>query len=415
MPALEPLTCFVIMPFGEKQDKDGKLINFDVIHRYIIEAAVQELENEENLAINCTRCDDIEIAGSIDTDMFNAILTADIAIVDITTGNANVFYELGMRHALRENVTILMRRDSGPIPFNIQGLRAIGYDPARIETFDNAKNSIRKFIVSGLRSKRNDSPIREAIPKLRVAFPMEPLPSSQKYLYPIEKRPEIRIGVLTGELENLRNMADIWVSSENTDLQLARYHDSSVSGLIRYLGARKVKGRIVEDCIGDAVKKETPVDGDGQAAPVNPGSVTPTHSGELINTHGVQRIYHAATVQGTPGRGYRRVPNFTVCINTALSIADSENTESTASTTLSSILFPVFGAGTAQGDFRESAKKLMSTALHHIESNGSTLQQVLFLARVKPELAACLDVLEEYVRNGRLCAQVTTENDSDRR
>lgn len=407
MPAQESLSCFVIMPFGEKPDKDGKLINFDVIHRYIIEAAVKELKDKDNLVIECTRCDDIEKAGSIDTDMFNAILNADIAIVDITTGNANVFYELGMRHALRENVTILIRRETDSMPFNIQGLRAIGYDPARVSTFDTAKDTIQKYIVSGLRSKRNDSPIREALPKLKVSFPIEPIRSGMKYLYAVKKQPGLSMGVLTGDLEELRNMADIWVSSENTDLQLARYHDRSVSGLIRYLGARKVKGRIVEDCIGDAVKKETPVDSEKQAAPVNPGSVTPTESGELKNTHGVQRIYHAATVQGTPGRGYQRVPNFTVCISTALSIADSENAGRDKAEKLTSILFPVFGAGTAQGDFRESAKKLMSAALRHIENHGSSLKRVFFLARGKPELSACLDVLGEFVRDGRLEAEIS--------
>ncbi len=402
MPAIEPLNCFVIMPFGEKPDRDGRLINFDVIHRYIIVDAMKGLKMLHNLDVECTRCDDIEKAGSIDTDMFNAILKADIAIVDITTGNPNVFYELGMRHALRENVTILIRQETDGLPFNIQGLRAISYDSSRIDSFDKAKSAIREFVVNGLRKKCNDSPIREALPDLRVSIPRKPLRSGDAYLYPVTAHRDVAIGVLTGELEELRGKADIWVSSENTDLQLARYHDRSVSGLIRYLGARKVKGRIVEDCIGIAVARETPRDADDQCVPVNPGSVTPTESGELQETHGVKRIYHAATVQGTPGRGYKPVPNVTVCINTALSIADSENEGGKKLGAYQSILFPVFGSGVAGCGFRDSAKDLINAALTYVENHGSKLSKIYFLAHYRPELTACLDVLDELARAGRL-------------
>jgi O-acetyl-ADP-ribose deacetylase (regulator of RNase III) len=402
MSAIEQLNCFVIMPFGEKTDSDGRLINFDVIHRYIIVDAMKELKMLHNLDVECTRCDDIEKAGSIDTDMFNAILEADIAIVDITTGNPNVFYELGMRHALKENVTILIRQETDNLPFNIRGLRVINYKSSRVDSFDAAKRAIQRFVVNGLRKKCNDSPIREALPDLSVSIPRKPLRSGDAYLYPVTAHRDVAIGVLTGELEELRGRADIWVSSENTDLQLARYHDRSISGLIRYLGARKVRGRIVEDCIGDAVASETPRDAEGRCVPVNPGSVTPTGSGELNKTHGVKRIYHAATVQGTPGRGYKPVPNVTVCINTALSIADSEDEGRTNSDACRSILFPVFGSGVAGCRFRDSAKNLINAALNHVENHGSKLSKIYFLAHYRPELAACLDVLDEFARDGRL-------------
>ena len=100
MPAHLDLSCFVIMPFGKKPDTDGKIIDFDAVYRDVIASAVTELEELENLKFDCVRCDDIEEAGSIRTDMFESILRADIAVVDITSLNPNVFYELGMRHAV---------------------------------------------------------------------------------------------------------------------------------------------------------------------------------------------------------------------------------------------------------------------------------------------------------------------------
>jgi hypothetical protein len=48
-------------------------------------------------------------AGNIRSDMFALILEADIVICDITVHNANVFYELGIRHALRKKHTVLIK------------------------------------------------------------------------------------------------------------------------------------------------------------------------------------------------------------------------------------------------------------------------------------------------------------------
>ena len=39
-------------------------------------------------------------------DMFQLLLTADLVVADISIHNANVFYELGMRHALRESTRL---------------------------------------------------------------------------------------------------------------------------------------------------------------------------------------------------------------------------------------------------------------------------------------------------------------------
>ena len=396
------LRCFVIMPFGEKADMDGRVINFDVVYRYIIRDAIAELRGKENLKIECLRCDDIDEAGSIDVDMFSSILDADIAIVDITTGNPNVFYELGIRHSLRDNVTVIIRREGGGLPFNIQGLRVIDYDPANIESFDRAKTKIQRYVVNGLRQKRGDSPIRAAIPNMKVSLATEPLKSGETFVCAVRRKESVSIGVITGELEELRGMADIWVNSENTDLQLARFHEPSISGVIRYLGARKDRGRIVEDCIRKAVEEKTPGHAEGYRQPVDPGSVIVTDSGELKDTHGVKLIFHAATVQGTPGKGYLPVPNDSSCVKTALSIADSENEKREEGDKLKSILFPVFGTGQARGDYRKAARKLISAALTQIENHGSTLEKIYFLAYDRSNLLDCLDVLEQFCRDLRL-------------
>src|SRR3974390_1921766 len=114
--------CFVIMPFGEKLDSEGKAIDFDKTYTYLIKKTVEEI------GIKCVRCDEIAETGWIHAKMFEHIYASDVAVVDITTLNPNVFYELGVRHALVDSVTVLLRAKNTRIPFNIQGFQVVDYD-----------------------------------------------------------------------------------------------------------------------------------------------------------------------------------------------------------------------------------------------------------------------------------------------
>src|SRR3954471_15915741 len=91
-------TCFIIMPYG-KRDDGGEAIDFDRLYADVLRGPVAAL------GVAPVRCDEIMRAGSIHKDMFVHIATAAVAIVDLTLLNPNVFYELGVRHALRPSVT----------------------------------------------------------------------------------------------------------------------------------------------------------------------------------------------------------------------------------------------------------------------------------------------------------------------
>lgn len=157
--------CFVIMPFGEKPDIDGKLVDFDEIYDFIIKPVI-----ENRLKMTCIRCDKIDNAGWIHKDMLEHIIFDDIVIVDITTLNPNVFYELGIRHALRPAITILIQKEGTTIPFNIRGLRIIDYDLS-IGKANKAQDQIEKFIRNGIQNQQNDSIVYEVFPLLKVILP----------------------------------------------------------------------------------------------------------------------------------------------------------------------------------------------------------------------------------------------------
>ena len=102
--------CFVIMPIRTKADAArSDEVDFDRVYREIIKPAVESL-NLQGLVIEVIRSDEVERAGLIQERMIEYIADADVAVVDITTQNPNVFYELGVRHALRDRVTVLIRR-----------------------------------------------------------------------------------------------------------------------------------------------------------------------------------------------------------------------------------------------------------------------------------------------------------------
>src|SRR5215510_1752521 len=107
-------TCFVIMPFRIKKDLERKdEIDFDKVYKEIIKPSVEGLK-DRGIRINCVRSDEIELDGLIHERMIAHIAEADVTVVDITTDNPNVFYELGIRHALLYRVPASIRRKGSP-------------------------------------------------------------------------------------------------------------------------------------------------------------------------------------------------------------------------------------------------------------------------------------------------------------
>ena len=70
--------------------------------------------------------------GNIREDMFRLLVLSDIVIADVSIYNANVFYELGIRHGLRDRHTLLIRAKGSKdkYPFDLQTDRYFQYDPA---------------------------------------------------------------------------------------------------------------------------------------------------------------------------------------------------------------------------------------------------------------------------------------------
>jgi tetratricopeptide (TPR) repeat protein len=123
------------MPFGKKKGADGAIYDFNAIYSQLIKPAL-ELAGFEPF-----RADEETASGDILTDMFQELLLADLCIADMSIDNANVFYELGIRHAFRKRGVVHIQAGRAYMPFDVFNVRTIPYhitpegvpDPAFLE------------------------------------------------------------------------------------------------------------------------------------------------------------------------------------------------------------------------------------------------------------------------------------------
>jgi hypothetical protein len=115
------MLCFALMPFGIKTGPDGRTINFDKVYEQLIKPAIIAVGLEP------IRADHEEAGGFIQKPMFEALLLCEFAVADLTNANPNVFYELGIRHAVRPWSTVPIMAEGGRLPIDVDALKTVFY------------------------------------------------------------------------------------------------------------------------------------------------------------------------------------------------------------------------------------------------------------------------------------------------
>lgn len=108
----EAADIFILMPF------DAQLK--PVYEDHIVESA-------RKLGLRAARGDDFFTSHSVMRDIWNAVMSARVVVADCTGRNPNVFYEIGLAHAVGKPV-ILITQSVDDVPFDIRHLRYIQYD-----------------------------------------------------------------------------------------------------------------------------------------------------------------------------------------------------------------------------------------------------------------------------------------------
>jgi hypothetical protein len=105
--------AFVIMPFSETWSSE--------VYSRLIEPAMK------SAGLEWTRGDTPVRVGDLTTNIWNEILRAGLIIADISVPNVNVFYELGLAHAVGKDVLLLKNKDK-PLPADFGGAHYYEYD-----------------------------------------------------------------------------------------------------------------------------------------------------------------------------------------------------------------------------------------------------------------------------------------------
>jgi hypoxanthine phosphoribosyltransferase len=165
-----PRTVFVMMPSGVHDEYKEGAEESNFIYRHIIKNAVHMAGEKLNQEFRITRETDNRISGSITSSIVRNTISSDISIVDITGMNPNVFFELGMRYALRRSITILLRNQESRIPFDVNVYRSISYKTLR---FEQAAQELAEAIIhaSATETAQSDSLVYDVFPHLEVNIP----------------------------------------------------------------------------------------------------------------------------------------------------------------------------------------------------------------------------------------------------
>jgi len=155
------------MPFGLKPTSAGSRIDFDRVYADLIAPAVKEADLEP------LRADEETDGGIIHKPMFERLILCPYAVADLTMANANVFYELGVRHAFRPWSTVPVIARDNRLPFDVQMLRTLPYvldangtpDPGKL---DETRRTIAKVLIEA-RTGKKDSPIFELLDNVEAS------------------------------------------------------------------------------------------------------------------------------------------------------------------------------------------------------------------------------------------------------
>ena len=162
---MKPL-CFVLMPFGIKTDSLGRQVDFNHIYEALIKKAIEKCDLEP------IRADEELLGGAIHKPMYERLVLCDYAIADLTSLNANVFYELGLRHAIKGHTTIPIFAFDADLPFDLKMQRTLPYKLDRHGKLENIEATINMLVthLNAAKGQGNvDSPVFQLIDGWKVS------------------------------------------------------------------------------------------------------------------------------------------------------------------------------------------------------------------------------------------------------
>jgi hypothetical protein len=142
--------CFVIMPFSPTPS----CLDWTEIYDTLIRPAI----TGSGFGYTCERSQ--IMSGAFVKDILANLYAADLVVADLTDRNPNVFYELGVRHALK-NRTVLITQNRDHVPSDLAGYGVVVYKPSLsgLKHFRRDLKVVLKKIAED--PNRHDSPVAD--------------------------------------------------------------------------------------------------------------------------------------------------------------------------------------------------------------------------------------------------------------
>lgn len=138
--------CFVIGPIGDRLAPLGSpqrdtYENALQVYEHVISAACGQV------GLTPLRADHIAAAGEITEQVFRHLYEDEIVIADVTDGNPNVMYELGLRHT--RNLLTVQIGEYGSLPFDVAAVRTIMFSRSERGLIE-ARNALVSALQFGM-------------------------------------------------------------------------------------------------------------------------------------------------------------------------------------------------------------------------------------------------------------------------
>lgn len=145
--------CFVIAPIGSPKSETRNQTNG------LLDEAIRPIV-EEKLGLEVIAPHEIAEAGSITRQVIQRLLEAELVIADLTGLNANVMYELAVRHAKGRPVVPIAEKGTS-LPFDITTERTIFYEES-FHGLNELKPKLEEAARAALEDEEPDNPIYRA-------------------------------------------------------------------------------------------------------------------------------------------------------------------------------------------------------------------------------------------------------------
>ena len=323
-----------------------------------IEALVAELQSSRALDFDHIYLEEVFPQSDASSDSFallvHQLIHSQLAIVDLCV-TAEAFYVMGIRHSMnnRPNLMLAPSADTAKAAnARFTNSRQSYIDVSQEGWMGQVDRLLMDFDQPQLKEYQSDLQATRAFSVTPREFPFT---ASKRHSTewelnhpgnPVKKTGGPRIVIWEYEIQAAKEF-EVWVNSENTFMEMARFWDRSVSAQIRKRGAVRrgaLSDESFKDALGLALAEKV---GTRSQVPIGTVFMTPTNSASTLRKFNkVNYVAHLAAVTPIKGdAGFTSGGKITECVQSVFEEIAKERKSKRVKNALSSVLFPLIGSG----------------------------------------------------------------------